>query len=205
MDNSIRIRFIKRSIDEMDYLMSIMKLKKVGYVYQALCPFHHEKTPSLTIYPPGFKNNDGIEQKNMSFYCFGCHATGDIITFIQKYENINSITETCDYIEQKFNLQFNDDEEIEELSLMLQDVEQTKPNIMSLLDINFTCSIMCRDYLFDIKNNNPDVFDYEFNFIQRIYKRLDEELLEKNALQAKYLIDMIANIINKRKEKYLKK
>lgn len=38
-----------------------------------ICPFHNEKTASMKIYPT-------------SFYCFGCHAGGDIFTFVQKME-----------------------------------------------------------------------------------------------------------------------
>ena len=45
--------------------------------YKALCPFHSEKTPSFSV-------ND---QKGL-FYCFGCHAKGDIFTFVQKYHNL---------------------------------------------------------------------------------------------------------------------
>lgn len=45
-----------------------------------LCPFHSEKTPSFTIF--------GDTQ---SFYCFGCGAGGDVITFIMKIENLSYI------------------------------------------------------------------------------------------------------------------
>jgi hypothetical protein len=47
------------------------RLRKVGERYQALCPFHNEKTPSFVIYP------------NNTFYCFGCHVGGDAIDFIK--------------------------------------------------------------------------------------------------------------------------
>lgn len=40
------------------------------------CPFHNEKTASMKIYKD-------------SFYCFGCHAGGDIFTFIQKIEGVD--------------------------------------------------------------------------------------------------------------------
>lgn len=43
-------------------------------------PFHGEKTPSFNIYP-----------ENGSFYCFGCGAGGDVITFIRKIENLDYI------------------------------------------------------------------------------------------------------------------
>ena len=43
-----------------------------------LCPFHNEKTPSFTVYPA-----------TQSFYCFGCGAGGDAITFLKKIENLD--------------------------------------------------------------------------------------------------------------------
>lgn len=55
-------------------------LKKRGNNLVGLCPFHNEKTPSFTLYP-----EDG------SFYCFGCGAGGDVITFIMKAENLDYI------------------------------------------------------------------------------------------------------------------
>lgn len=53
---------------------------KRGKDYIALCPFHSEKTPSFHIYTD-----------TQSFYCFGCGAGGDVITFIKKIENLNYI------------------------------------------------------------------------------------------------------------------
>lgn len=44
----------------------------------ACCPFHGEKTPSLKI----FSGNKG-------YYCFGCHAGGDVINFVEKYFNLD--------------------------------------------------------------------------------------------------------------------
>jgi DNA primase len=52
-------------------------IKKHGREFQALCPFHNEKTPSFTI------NDD----KNF-FHCFGCGAHGDAIGFVMSYERL---------------------------------------------------------------------------------------------------------------------
>ena len=52
-------------------------LKRTGRDYVCLCPFHNEKTPSCHVKP---------EQEY--FYCFGCHAGGDVITFVMKYMNV---------------------------------------------------------------------------------------------------------------------
>lgn len=53
-------------------------LKRRGRTLVGLCPFHNEKTPSFTVYP-----------EDNSFYCFGCGAGGDIITFVEKIENLD--------------------------------------------------------------------------------------------------------------------
>ena len=54
-----------------------MSLKRHGGNYVGLCPFHNEKTPSFSV-----------NQRDQYFYCFGCHAGGDVFTFLQKYENM---------------------------------------------------------------------------------------------------------------------
>lgn len=57
---------------------SYISLKRAGSNLKGLCPFHSEKTPSFTVYPA-----------DNSFYCFGCGAGGDAITFIRKRENLD--------------------------------------------------------------------------------------------------------------------
>ncbi|MDE6021633.1 MAG: DNA primase, partial [Ruminococcus sp.] len=55
-----------------------VNLTRRGRIYVCNCPFHSEKTPSCTIYP-----------EQQSFYCYGCGAGGDVITFIRRIENLN--------------------------------------------------------------------------------------------------------------------
>ncbi len=57
---------------------SYISLKRAGSNLKGLCPFHSEKTPSFTVYT-----------SDNSFYCFGCGAGGDAITFIRKRENLD--------------------------------------------------------------------------------------------------------------------
>ena len=57
---------------------SYVTLKRAGSNVKGLCPFHNEKTPSFTVYPD-----------SQSFYCFGCGAGGDVITFTMKYNNLD--------------------------------------------------------------------------------------------------------------------
>ncbi len=59
---------------------SYIQLRQRGKNLVGLCPFHSEKTPSFTVFPD-----------SQSFYCFGCGAGGDVITFIKKIENLDYI------------------------------------------------------------------------------------------------------------------
>lgn len=61
-------------------MSSYVTLHKRGRNFTCLCPFHSEKSASCTVYP----DTD-------SFYCFGCGAGGDAITFIKKIENLEYI------------------------------------------------------------------------------------------------------------------
>lgn len=71
---------LKARSDMADVASSYLNLKRRGRNMVGLCPFHGEKTPSFNIYP-----------ENGSFYCFGCGAGGDVITFIRKIENLDYI------------------------------------------------------------------------------------------------------------------
>ena len=75
------IEEIRSKNDIVDVISEYVKLTKKGSSYFGLCPFHNEKSPSFSVSP----------SKQM-FFCFGCHAGGNVFTFITKYEN-------CDFTE----------------------------------------------------------------------------------------------------------
>lgn len=71
---------IDRITDKADIVSIIgkhVKLKSSGGEFKGCCPFHKEKTPSFSVNP----------QKNV-YYCFGCHAKGNVIDFLCDYENL---------------------------------------------------------------------------------------------------------------------
>ncbi len=61
-----------------DVISRYVDLKKRSGNCVGLCPFHSEKTPSFSV-----------NTAKQFFYCFGCHAGGDVITFIMKIENLS--------------------------------------------------------------------------------------------------------------------
>jgi len=68
---------IKGKLDIVDFLRGYLTLTPAGRNFKALCPFHHEKTPSFMVSPD-----------RQTWHCFGCGLGGDVFTFIMKYENL---------------------------------------------------------------------------------------------------------------------
>lgn len=73
---------LKMRTDITDLVSSYVSLdsRRQGRTHKGLCPFHNEKTPSFMVY-----------EDTQSFYCFGCGAGGDAITFTMKVENLDYI------------------------------------------------------------------------------------------------------------------
>ena len=71
---------LKARNDIEEVISSYVNVKRRGRNLVGLCPFHSEKTPSFTVYPD-----------SQSFYCFGCGAGGDVVTFVIKIENLDYI------------------------------------------------------------------------------------------------------------------
>ncbi len=87
---------LKFKTDIEDIISTYVTLRKNGSTSKGLCPFHNEKTPSFTVY------ND-----TQSFYCFGCGAGGDAVTFIKKIENLDYI-DAVKLLAQRAGLQMPD-------------------------------------------------------------------------------------------------
>src|SRR5712692_500111 len=69
---------LKQQADIVRIVGDYVKLKKAGAQnYTGLCPFHNEKTPSFSVHAT-----------RQFFHCFGCQASGDVFSFVQKIENI---------------------------------------------------------------------------------------------------------------------
>lgn len=71
------IEEVRMKNDIVDVISGYVRIQKKGSSYFGLCPFHNEKSPSFSV--------SGSKQM---FYCFGCGAGGNVITFLMQYENI---------------------------------------------------------------------------------------------------------------------
>lgn len=68
---------ILAATDIVALIESYIPVKRAGSGFQALCPFHNEKSPSFNINPA-----------RQFFHCFGCKKSGDAITFVREFENL---------------------------------------------------------------------------------------------------------------------
>ena len=71
------IEEVRAKNDILDVISSYVTLKRKGASYFGLCPFHNEKTGSFSV-----------SRSKQMYYCFGCGAGGNVISFIMQYENL---------------------------------------------------------------------------------------------------------------------
>ena len=75
--------FITELLNRIDIISLIADLlptplKKAGSNYTSICPFHEEKSPSFSV-----------SASKQFYYCFGCGASGNAISFIMEYEKLD--------------------------------------------------------------------------------------------------------------------
>ncbi|NPA80335.1 MAG: DNA primase [Thermotogae bacterium] len=83
-------------VDIIEVIGRYTRLERRGREYVGLCPFHREKTPSFYVDP-----EKGV------YHCFGCGASGNVITFISEIEGI-SRAEAVRYLAEMFNIDLKD-------------------------------------------------------------------------------------------------
>lgn len=109
---------------------SYVTLKRAGSNYQANCPFHSERTPSFTVFT-----------STKSFYCFGCGAGGDVISFIMRAENMDYV-DAVKYLADRAGISIPDDR---------SDEQRDGISRKRLYALNLDAAKFFRDCLFDPK------------------------------------------------------
>ncbi|MGM9933874.1 DNA primase [uncultured Clostridium sp.] len=83
------IERIKQDNDIVDIISENVRLKKSGRNYVGLCPFHNDKSPSLSV-----------SQEKQIYKCFSCGEAGNVITFVMKYKKL-TFQEAAKYLADK--------------------------------------------------------------------------------------------------------
>jgi DNA primase len=89
---------VKAAADIVAVVSGRTQLRKAGPRYVARCPFHEERTPSFSVNP--------VEK---FYYCFGCGAKGDVITFVRETEQLD-FAGAVEWLADRFNVQLEYEE-----------------------------------------------------------------------------------------------
>src|SRR6266487_1010389 len=95
-DSSVDL--VKQATDIVPLVEARTRLRKVGARYTGLCPFHQEKTPSFSVSPD-----------RGTYYCFGCQAGGDAISFVRETESLDFVG-AIEWLADRFNVQLEYEE-----------------------------------------------------------------------------------------------
>lgn len=145
------IKQVKQSNDIVSVISKSVTLEKKGKTFWACCPFHFEKTPSFAV------NED-----EQYYHCYGCGESGDVISFVQKYENV-SFFEAVKMLAQSANLKIP---EITDNSL---DLEKLRSKERVLRSLN-----LAKDYYINCLNSTND--EQAINYLKK--RKFDSQVVK---------------------------
>ncbi len=179
------IKQIRESNDIVEVIGSYLPLTQRGKNYFALCPFHSDHSPSMSVSPD-----------KQIFRCFTCKKSGNVITFVMEYENVN-FTEALRILAQRVGIKVNVpkvrtvNKEFE-IGYQIYDIVNSfyKNNLDSVLGEN------AREYLKNRGINKEIIkeFDIGLSVSNKLYKMLNK------TYDAKILEDL--DIIRKQDSSY---
>jgi len=130
---------LKSAVNILNVIGEWVRLRKAGaYRYTGLCPFHSEKTPSFSV------NVD-----KQFYYCFGCHAKGDVVNFVMEmehvsfYEALKSLAERHGIPMPKRSQYADEDSKVRDAIFQMHDLAQE--NFRA--NLNGPAGEVARDYL----------------------------------------------------------
>lgn len=177
---------IKERLDIAEVIGSYVKVEKSGANFKARCPFHNEKTPSFFV-----------STARQTFYCFGCGAKGDVISFVEKFEGLDfkgavkSLAERAgiDFSQVKFSKESDIDSSQKEKLL----------EIMELATLSYESELgKNKEALQYIKSRgltDESIKKWRIGFARDEWRGLSDELLSKSTITKELLFE--AGLIKK--------
>lgn len=162
-----------------DVISSRISIKKKGREFEALCPFHHEKTPSFTISPDkGF------------YHCFGCGAHGNAINFVMEFEKI-SFREALEKIAKEYGIIIKEFKKKPQKEIELEDKKfQILEKIQQFFSQNLKHhhNILSLNYLRNRGVFDEDIAKFKIGFAPNNFSAL-VEFLQKNGFSDKEILE----------------
>ena len=140
------INLVNLKVRLSDFISQFINLSERGNSYVGKCPFHNENTPSFNV-----NNEKGL------FYCFGCKAGGNIITFTKKYKNF-TFNEAVNYISEYTGVKLSNNTFL----------NKDKHNQLNQTEIKILKA--CNDFFMECYVKNKKASDY-------LKKRVSDEVI----------------------------
>jgi DNA primase len=112
------VEAVKAAADFVEVVSARTQLRKAGARYTGRCPFHEERTPSFSV--------NAVDKL---YYCFGCGAKGDLITFVRETEGLD-FAESIEWLGERFRVPI----EYEESSPVQDEARRRRERLFALLD-----------------------------------------------------------------------
>ena len=126
------IEEVRSRNDVVDLIGNYIKLTKKGNSYFGLCPFHNEKSPSFSV-----------SRDKQMYYCFGCGAGGNVLTYVMEYENFTFV-EAVKYLAERAGIKLPEVE-------MTDEQKKAQNRRQQLLDIH---KLAAQYYYYQLKSKN---------------------------------------------------
>ncbi|MBP5651064.1 MAG: DNA primase [Clostridia bacterium] len=141
---------LKFNNDIVTTLSKYVTLQKKGKTWWACCPFHFEKTPSFAV-----------NEYEQYYHCFGCGASGDVIKFVEKIENID-FYDACKILAEKAGMELPEYTQDENIALKKKKVDKCYKLLKDAAkyyfgNLNDSKAQVARDYLAKRKINVPTI------------------------------------------------
>jgi DNA primase len=92
---------VRQAADLVELVRARVELTRRSGRWWGRCPFHDERSPSFSLLPPDFRR----------YYCHGCGATGDAISWMQEREGVGSFHEAVEMLAERFGVEFKAEDE----------------------------------------------------------------------------------------------
>ena len=112
------VREAVEAADMIEVVSGRTQLRKQGARYVGRCPFHEERTPSLSVNP-----------QDKLYHCFGCGEGGDVITFVEKTEQLD-FAAAVEWLAERFRVTL----EYEEVSPQFEESRKRRERLHAVLD-----------------------------------------------------------------------
>lgn len=173
-----QIQAVKDATDIVEIIGSKLQLQRSGSYFRSVCPFHSEKSPSFFV-----------SESMQRYKCFGCGESGDVYTFLEKYEGM-TFHEALQFLADKAGIKldsYRPSQEDDERKQILEALDLAKEYYHYLLT-QHKIGELARDYLKTRGSNSQSIKIFQLGFAANSWDGLVKYLHHKKKYSHEILL-----------------